>query len=335
MKATRISAVLLLAALTAACSSLDNMVVRTGDYQSVLNSRDTALQQLQAASVCCGSNVANLQFKDLPAGFDQLITIDGSAQVFQFAEGRSYVAAYRLPQNSGDLKITLAAQIDKTVFQPQIMMLDSQFRVTRILKDDILSYLPAKLLDNDRMEGEFTVDRTYIGNPNNETYMVIYTPENKLNEITKTIHPAKLMAKSLAVVEPGGLKDPEIPHSPWGLVKLTVTDMAAKSGAVNVFKPAYQEAVQANTPKENPTPNLLKVTPSAAPAAQTTAVAVAAAAPAGKMMAETETMYNQMIVKAVLAGDLEKGMALAAEAERAGSTTAKTTLIQAIKSTQK
>ena len=52
-------------------------------------------------------------------------------------------------------------------------------------------------------------------------------------------------------------------------------------------------------------------------------------------MAETEQMYNQLILKAVSSGDIEKAMALAGEAERAGSRTAKPTLIDAIKHSQK
>lgn len=53
------------------------------------------------------------------------------------------------------------------------------------------------------------------------------------------------------------------------------------------------------------------------------------------MLAETEQLYNQLIQKSVKEGDIEKAMAFAAEAERAGSRTAKPTLIDAIKHSQK
>lgn len=50
------------------------------------------------------------------------------------------------------------------------------------------------------------------------------------------------------------------------------------------------------------------------------------------MMKETEELYNSMIRKAIEAGDYEKAFALVAEAERAGSTTAQKTFIEASKS---
>lgn len=349
MKATRLTIALLVAAITSACSSVDDLIVPTGEYESVLNNRETAIQQLSQATNCCQS-VAAFTFTPIPADYEKLLVIDGSTPVFTFEDGKSHFVAFQLPQNSGDLKITLSAQIDKTLFQPKAMLLDSQFRVTRTLGENIFKYEPAKLLDGNRMDGEFTIDRTYIGNPNNETYLVIYTPENKLNETTTIMNEGKLMAKSLAVVDPG-LKDPEIPHSPWGLVKMTVEDLSKNAGQLNVFKPVYQETVAANAPRVEAAPNKLVIAPAAATAAvaasasatQSAAQPLATANPApaatavasGSMMAETEQMYNQLILKAVSSGDIEKAMALAGEAERAGSRTAKPTLIDAIKHSQK
>lgn len=347
MKATRLTIALLVAAITSACSSVDNLIVPTGEYKSVLDNRERAIQQLSQAQNCCQS-VATFAFTPIPADYEKLLVIDGSTPVFTFEDGKSHFVAFQLPQNSGDLKITLSAQIDKTLFQPKAMLLDSQFRVTRTLGETIFKYEPAKLLDGNRMDGEFTIDRTYIGNPNNETYLVIYTPENKLNETTTIMNEGKLMAKSLAVVDPG-LKDPEIPHSPWGLVKMTVEDLSKNAGQVNVFKPVYQETVAANAPRVEAAPNKLVIAPAAATAAvaasatQSAAQPLATATPApaatavasGSMMAETEQMYNQLIQKAVSSGDIEKAMALAGEAERAGSRTAKPTLVDAIKHSQK
>ena len=155
------------------------------------------------------------------------------------------------------------------------------------------------------------------------------------------------MARATAVVDPG-LKDPVIPHSPWGLLKLQVEDLSGDSGKDNMYKPAYQDAVDANTPKVDPTPNKLSIAPAAATAAvaagataatvnQNTAAPATTATPvaSGSMLAETEQLYNQLIQKSVKDGDIEKAMAFAGEAERAGSRTAKPTLIDAIKHSQK
>ena len=62
-----------------------------------------------------------------------------------------------------------------------------------------------------------------------------------------------------------------------------------------------------------------------APAASSVAVSSAT------MLPETESLYNQLILKAVSSGDIEKAMTLTNEAERAGSKSAKQTFINAVK----
>ncbi|GAA4497093.1 MalM family protein [Pseudaeromonas paramecii] len=338
-----------------ACSTMDDLVVPTSQYKAVLDNRQQAMDALSQANSCC-ANVANFPYTAIPADFDSLVVIDGSSPVYQFADGKSFFAAYQLPQNSGDLRISVAAQIDKTVFKPKIVMLDAQFRVTRVIDDSIFHYEPQKLLDGDRIEGVFSVDRTYIGNPNNETYMILYTPYDKLGEMTKTISAAKLMAKSMAVVDPG-MPDPEIPHSPWGLIKISLADVSSETGLANIFKPTYGPQDTAYRPKSAEAvaaaaaPNKLQVVvPAELTAAAATTATVAAnnavvapnaqvvaqpvANSSATMLAETEQMYNQMILQAVQAGDIGKAMTLAAEAERAGSASAKNTFIQAVKQSQ-
>ena len=346
MKVTRVTFALCVALSMAACSTVEGLVAPTSEHKAALNGRDAAIDSLSRASSCC-RDYSTRPYATANAGDDKWLPIDENSPVFNFSEGKSYFAAFKLPQNSGDLRITVAAEIGKTLYFPSVVLMDSQFKVTRVIDSKVFSYKEAQLLAGNRIEGVFTVDRTYIGNPNNETYMVIYTPENKLSETTTILSEAKLMARATAVVDPG-LKDPVIPHSPWGLLKLQVEDLSGDSGKDNMYKPAYQDAVDANTPKVDPTPNKLSIAPAAATAAvaagaATSAVSQTAVAPAttatpvasGSMLAETEQLYNQLIQKSVKDGDIEKAMAFAAEAERAGSRTAKPTLIDAIKHSQK
>lgn len=84
------------------------------------------------------------------------------------------------------------------------------------------------MLDGDWVEGVFTIDRSYVGNPNNETYMVIYTTQATLSQTTQAMSPSKMMAKSLSVQDYGA-EDPLIPHSAWGVVKIDVEDMSASA----------------------------------------------------------------------------------------------------------
>ncbi|MFQ1900505.1 MalM family protein [Aeromonas veronii] len=304
----------------------------TQEYKSILDSRASALQQLGSATVCCTS-INELQYQPLAAEQKRVVAIDGSSPAFNFPEGKSYYAAFKLPTNSGDLKITVAGLIDKTLFNPTVLLLDSQFKPTRTIGADIITYKPARMLDGDRVEGVFTIDRSYVGNPNNETYMVIYTTQATLSQTTQAMSPSKMMAKSLSVQDYGA-KDPLIPHSAWGVVKIDVEDMSASALGDNFYKPVYQEAIDANTPIVDATPNKLVVP--VATAATTTAVAGATVAkPAPAMLSETEAFYQSQIEKAVKAGDIDKAMKLVSEAERAGSTKAKSVFIDAVKRSQK
>ena len=326
MKYTKVALTVLCSTLMTACASLEETVAPTQEYKSILDSRASALQQLGAATVCC-SSLSGLKYQPLIADQKRIVAIDGNSPVFTFPEGKSYFAAFKLPSNSGDLKITIAGLIDKTLFNPTVLLLDSQFKSTRTISSNIITYKPARMLDGDRVEGVFTIDRSYVGNPNNETYMVVYTTQAALSQTTQAMSPSKMMAKSLSVQDYGA-KDPLIPHSAWGVLTLEVEDMSASKSGDNFYKPVYQEAIDANAPIVDPTPNKLVV-----PAATATTLTAAKTAPA--MLSETESFYNAQIEKAVKAGDIDKAMQLVNEAERAGSTKAKSVFIDAVKRSQK
>ncbi len=332
MKYSKVALTILCSTLMTACASLEATVAPTQEYKSILDSRASALQQLGSATVCCTS-ISELQYQPLAAEQKRVVAIDGSSPAFNFPEGKSYYAAFKLPTNSGDLKITVAGLIDKTLFNPTVLLLDSQFKPTRTIGADIITYKPARMLDGDRVEGVFTIDRSYVGNPNNETYMVIYTTQATLSQTTQAMSPSKMMAKSLSVQDYGA-KDPLIPHSAWGVVKIDVEDMSASALGDNFYKPVYQEAIDANTPIVDATPNKL-VVPVATAATATSVAGATVAKPAPAMLSETEAFYQSQIEKAVKAGDIDKAMKLVNEAERAGSTKAKSVFIDAVKRSQK
>ena len=338
----------------AGCSS-EPLVAPIEQFTDAFSPASTASSALAQASSCCNS-WQELPYVSLNIG-KTFVDLNSKSPVYEFKDGKSYIGAYKLPTHSGDLKITAAAQIDKTVYYPRIVMLDSQFRVTRVIGDDLFTYKPAQLLQLDRIEAVFTVDRSRVGNPNNETYMIVYTPANKLGETTTILHPAKAFARAHSTVEPS-VKDPVITHSAWGLVELQFEDISTYAGKENVYVPEYGDKIKlANdgvyvdvNKKPVVAPNKLVVAPAAdvatgaavvattsavvATAASNTAGATSAVSSAA-MLPETETFYNQQIQKAVASGNIEKAMALTNEAERAGSRTAKQTFVNAIKSTQK
>ncbi|BBT79395.1 transcriptional regulator [Aeromonas sp. YN13HZO-058] len=319
MKRVKMSIAAVITALLTGCAG--NMVVPLQEHGSILSDADQAKQALAKASSCCVA-FKDFSYTPLPEG-ETLLAIDGQQPAFQFDEGMSYFAAYRLPANTGNLAIKVASQVSKTVLVPKVIMLDSQFKVTRVLGESVFSYQPAHLLDNDRIEGKVFVDRSMPGNPAAETYMIIYAPASQLAGSTTILHPAKAFARANQTVEPA-MPDPVIPHSPWGLVQIEVVDMAKGQGLEAVFKPEYADKVA-----------MSQAAPATAVAVTTTATAAVVAKPAPAMLSETEAFYQSQIEKAVKAGDIDKAMKLVNEAERAGSTKAKTVFVDAVKRSQK
>lgn len=327
MKLVKMSIAAVVTALLAGCSG--SMVVPVQEHASILSNADQAKQALAQTTSCCkGFN--EFSYVSLPEG-ETLLAIDGKQPSYQFDEGMSYFAAYRLPANTGNLAITLASQVSKTVLIPKVVMLDAQFKVTRVLGESVFSYQPAHLLDNDRIEGKVFVDRSMPGNPATETYMVVYAPADELAGSTTILHPAKAFARANGTVEPD-IPDPVIPHSPWGLVQIKVVDMAKGQGIEAVFKPEYSDKVAMSQAKPAAT---AAAATTATAVATTAAVAAAPSQPAPAMLTETEAFYNSQIEKAVKAGDIDKAMQLVNEAERAGSTKAKSVFIDAVKRSQK
>lgn len=325
MKLVKMSIAAVVTALLAGCSG--SMVVPVEEHASILSNAGEAKQALAQATSCCkGFNEFN--YVALPEG-DTLLAIDSKQPSYQFDEGMSYFAAYRLPTNTGNLAITVASQVSKTVLVPKVIMLDAEFKVTRVLGESAFTYQPAYLLDNDRIEGKLYVNRSMPGNPATETYMVVYAPANELSGSTTILHPAKAFARANHTVEPD-IADPVIPHSPWGLVQIKVTDTAKGQGLEAVFKPEYSDKVAMS--QAAPASTAVAAT---AATATTAAVVAAPSKPVPAMLSETETFYNSQIEKAVKAGDIDKAMQLVSEAERAGSTKAKSVFIDAVKRSQK
>lgn len=319
----KMSAVALMVAALAGCSMAPQPLNKTVDGEAGL-----AKAALLAATPCCTS-LAELSYQPLLEG-ETRVQIDQRAAVFEFAEGRSYVAAYRLPEQSGDLLIELDSLMGKSALVPQVLMLDGNHQVTRVIKAREFAYQPAKLLDGDRFEGAIYVSRQ-AQRP--ERFMVIYTPHDQLQAGTAILHPAKAFARAHSTVEPD-VADPVIPHSAWGELDINVIDRGKLTRIDQTFKAEYADKVALSQGQQ------LAVAAPLATSAVTVAAAanttpVIAAKPAPAMLSETDAFYQSQIEKAVTAGDINKAMTLVNEAERAGSTKAKTVFVEAVKRSQK
>lgn len=235
------------------------------------------------------------------------------------------VVAYSVPANIGELTLTLSSEVNKqtSVFAPNVLILDQNMTPSAFFPSEYFTYQEPGVMSADRLEG---VMRLTPALGQQKIYVLVFTTEKDLQQTTTLLDPAKAYAKGVGNAVPD-IPDPIARHTTDGLVKLKVSTNSASSVLVG---PLFGSSSTGPVTVGN----------TAAPAytapAATTAAPVATTAPAPAKKAEpvlndTEEYFNNAIKQAVKRGDVDKALKLLDEAERLGSTTARSTFISSVK----
>ena len=235
------------------------------------------------------------------------------------------VVAYSVPANIGELTLTLTSEVNKqsSVFAPNVLILDQNMTPSAFFPSEYFTYQEPGVMSADRLEG---VMRLTPALGQQKIYVLVFTTEKDLQQTTTLLDPAKAYAKGVGNAVPD-IPDPIARHTTDGLVKLKVSTNSASSVLVG---PLFGSSGTGPVTVGN----------TAAPAytapAATAAAPVATAAPAPTKKAEpvlndTEEYFNNAIKQAVKRGDVDKALKLLDEAERLGSTTARSTFISSVK----
>jgi len=235
------------------------------------------------------------------------------------------VVAYSVPANIGELTLTLSSEVNKqtSVFAPNVLILDQNMTPSAFFPSEYFTYQEPGVMSADRLEG---VMRLTPALGQQKIYVLVFTTEKDLQQTTTLLDPAKAYAKGVGNAAPD-IPDPIARHTTDGLVKLKVSTSSASSVLVG---PLFGSSGTGPVTVAN----------TAAPAytapASTAAAPVATAAPAPAKKAEpvlndTEEYFNNAIKQAVKRGDVDKALKLLDEAERLGSTTARSTFISSVK----
>jgi len=235
------------------------------------------------------------------------------------------VAAYSVPANIGELAITLTSEVNKqtSVFAPNVLILDQNMTPSAFFPSEYFTYQEPGVMSADRLEG---VMRLTPALGQQKLYVLVFTTEQDLQKTTTLLDPAKAYAKGTGNAVPD-IPDPIARHVTDGTLKLKVK---TNSGSSVLVGPLFGSSGSGPVTVGNP------AAPAYTAPAATAAAPVAAAAPAPAKKAEpvlndTEEYFNNAIKQAVKRGDVDKALKLLDEAERLGSTTARSTFISSVK----
>ncbi len=305
------------------CSSGD-MLDFSHDTLDLFVEPSQAAASLQSAPLCC-EQLAQLSYKSISYNYDAEEELGAQRQAFLFKSGKSFVLAYKLPILNTDIPLKVESVIGETVFAPTVALLSDTFEVNRVVPASSFKYQEMKGFSGNKLTAAFRVNTEQREGRVRDAYMLIYTTDESRSQSTQIVHPERSRAKAQAKADPG-IPDPLIPHSAFGLVNVTLNPDLSKGffsdeawfGSSNADPNlAIVEEVQPSQAAQPASPNLV--------------------APVGNrslkkpMLNETESFYNKLIEEMVKQGEVEKALKLVEEAEYAGSRSARSTFIEAVK----
>ncbi|MFJ3458703.1 maltose operon protein MalM [Scandinavium goeteborgense] len=292
-------------------------------------------QNTAAAPAIPASALQQLVWTPVDQSKTQSTDLAGGGQPLNVPGITGPVAAYSVPANIGELNITLTSEVNKQtrVYAPNVLILDQNMTPSAFFPSSYFTYQEPGVMSADRLEG---VMRLTPALGQQKIYVLVFTTPQDLQQTTTLIDPAKAYAKGTGNAVPD-IPDPIARHVSEGTLKLKVKTSSASSVLVG---PLFGSSGPAPVTVGN-TAAPVYAAPAAAPAPATTAVvaapvaaSAASTAPAAKsepVLNDTESYFNNAIKQAVNEGNIDKALKLLNEAERLGSTSARSTFISSVK----
>lgn len=241
------------------------------------------------------------------------------------------VAAWSVPANVGELTLTLTSVADKqrSVFAPNILVLDQNLSPAAYFPSSYFEYKEPGAISEDRLEGVIKLTPA-LGQQ--KIYVLAFTTPQDMQQTTTMTNPAKAYAKGVGNAVPD-IADPVARHTADGTLKLKVSTNSASSILVGpLFGSSGAASVTVGNTAAPAQAYSAPAPGQAAPApAQVNAPAPAPAPKAEPVLNDTEAYFNKAIKQAVANGDVDKALKLLNEAERLGSTSARSVFISSVK----
>ena len=135
-------------------------------------------EQLRTASSCCRS-YSEIQYAELYPNQNLEIKIDPESPAYDFETGKSFFLAYKLPVTNLPYKMTIKSFFSGHAFYPSVLLLDGEYKVTRSVSKSEFKYTEPGLVERGRIEGSIL----FTPSKNNETYLIIHTTDELMNEV--------------------------------------------------------------------------------------------------------------------------------------------------------
>ncbi|CAM7468630.1 maltose operon protein MalM [Citrobacter sedlakii] len=305
--------------LVALCLSAGLLASAPGISQAEVN---YVPQNTSAAPTIPTAALQQLTWTPADQSKTQSVQLSTGGQRLDVAGITGPVAAWSVPANIGELNITLSSEVNKqtSVFAPNVLILDQNMTPSAFFPSSYFTYQAPGVMSADRLEG---VMRLTPALGQQKLYVLVFTTEKDLQQTTTLLDPAKAYAKGVGNAVPD-IPDPVARHTTDGLLTLKVKTSSSSSVLVG---PLFGSS--------GPGPVTVGNTAAPAPTyAAPVAAPTATPAPVKKsepMLNDTESYFNKAIKDAVAKGDVDKALKLLDEAERLGSTSARSTFISSVK----
>lgn len=170
------------------------------------------------------SNVAapaELSWQELSLPIDINFEFDEKSQVLLDANSTGPVASFIIPVDNTPIDMVLTSHVDNelTLYVPNILITNSEGEELYHIKSNEFKYIPARLLDGDQVQTQFTI-APQVGT--RQVNILIYTTIEDLKGSTTIIHPAKALAIGKGN-QPPSIPDLTATHSKYGQLSLTVS----------------------------------------------------------------------------------------------------------------
>lgn len=254
----------------------------------------TVVEQPQSTSAQAFSVISQLQATKVKFPSTTKISITPSTQYLRNEQISSPVAVFEIPANRGQMSLTITSEIKDSVFFPHVMITDQQGKVLESYDDSVFEYRKPRLNLGNRLVAdlEFYPPQGY-----QNLYVVVYTKESDLKDVTYVAHPGRIDAEARGNYMPE-LKDIAVPHSLTGTLELDVAG-----------------------------PGLLGFTRVESPANATSSDQAKAQI---VVQPDTQAYYFSTIEKAVEANDIPKALSLLDEAKALGIEGAQEVFVKAV-----